>query len=496
MLAVLKVGPQSLNLLPAIAVIGATGRWWLIVPLMLLFLAIGAVVAWLKWFRFTWRVDEDSISIESGIISRNSRDVPFDRIQDVAIEQGLLARVLGLATVGFDTGSADADGRDEGRLAGITMSDACALRDHIRQRRAASETASVLPDIARPSLASSDAIGAMVPKAATLFAMGPQRLLLAGVFNFSLAIFAILFGLLNSFDHFLPFDPFEVDVWLALGRSVGLEQWVMGNNWLAALGGTLTIVLLGLATGVVRTVAKEWNFDLERTDRGFRRSRGLTTRTDVTLPLARIQAAVVESGIIRRWFGWFSLKLQSLANDGKDDSDHVIAPFARLGEVDCLLAEMDMDRGGFGDEVSKDQWQQGHPIAIFFGPGIMLAIALTGALLLSVLRPDLVWLTGIGAMLALLSLLPAWLAWRYRRWHCDGRLLHITGGFFSRQHIILPIKNIQSLDVSVGPVARQFELARLSFGVAGGGGEHVITDIPYSTAIRLRSHLLAQGAPR
>ena len=40
MLAVLKVGPQSLNLLPAIAVIGATGRWWLIVPLMLLFLAI------------------------------------------------------------------------------------------------------------------------------------------------------------------------------------------------------------------------------------------------------------------------------------------------------------------------------------------------------------------------------------------------------------------------------------------------------------------------
>jgi putative membrane protein len=493
-LAMLRVGPQSLNLLPAIAVIGATGRWALIVPAILLFLAIALIIAWLKWVRFTWRVDEDGIAIDSGIISRNSRDIPFDRIQDVAIEQGLMARMVGIATVSFDTGSAEADDKEEGKLAGIAMAEAEALRDYIRSRRADSDGAEAALLHDHPGTTVAERSGVAKADAVVLFAMTPSRLLLAGLFNFSLAVFVILFGLLNSFDQFLPFDPFEMEVWAELARSVGLEQWVIGHSWLAALGGTVSVLVLGLVTGVVRTLMKEWNFKLERTARGLRRTRGLTTRTDVTLPRARVQAAIIDSGIIRRRFGWFALKLQSLASDGKDDADYVIAPFARLYEIDQLLEELALDRADLGEAMNSSNWQPSHPIGVALAPVTLMIAALLAALPISAMRPDLLFFCGLAGLLALLSVLPAWLAWRLRRWHFDGRLLHVTSGLFRPRHVILPASNIQSLELIIGPIARHFGLAELRFGVAGGGSEHAIADIPVAIAIALRDQLLAEGA--
>lgn len=503
LLALLRVGPQSANMLPAIAVIGATGRWWLIVPAILLFLAVGLIVAWLKWLRFTWRVDEDGIAIDSGILSRNSRDIPFDRIQDVAIEQGLIARLVGIATVSFDTGSAEADGKEEGKLSGIAMADAQALRSHIRNRRGqvAPATGPLIdatgtPDAGGASAVIEDGARGMAGGDTLLFAMTPQRLVLAGLFNFSLAVFAVLFGLLNSFDRLLPFDPFDIDVWVDMAGSFGLEKWVVGHQWLAVLGGTISVLILGLLTGVVRTTVKEWNFRLERTARGLRRTRGLTTRTDVTLPKARVQAAIVDSGIVRRHFGWFALKLQSLASDGKDEADHVIAPFARIDEVDRLLDEIQLNRAGFGDEVAPDHWQHTHPIGFLIVPATLFGTALLIALVMSAVRPDLLWYGSIGGLAALFAVIPAWLAWRYRRWHFDGRLLHMTQGFFRRQHVILPARNIQSIDLLVGPLTRRFGLAGLRFGVAGGGGEHAIADIASTKAYQLRDQLLAAETSR
>ena len=85
-----------------------------------------------------------------------------------------------------------------------------------------------------------------------------------------------------------------------------------------------------------------------------------------------------------------------------------------------------------------------------------------------------------------------WLDWRHRRWHFDGRLLHIADGFLSRRHIILPARNIQSADLSVGPIARRFALADLTLGVPGGkSGQHQVSAIAEADARTLRAALLA-----
>ena len=51
-LAIVKLGPRSLNFLPALAAIGFAGKWAYVVPALLVFLLLSLLVAIAAWLRF------------------------------------------------------------------------------------------------------------------------------------------------------------------------------------------------------------------------------------------------------------------------------------------------------------------------------------------------------------------------------------------------------------------------------------------------------------
>jgi putative membrane protein len=492
LLAVVKLGPRTLNFLPAILALGVTGQARLIIPALGLFLLVTLVFSSLAWTRFSWTVDSDDIAIASGVLSRTHRTIPFDRIQDVTIEQGIIARALGLAKVGFETGSAAGD-ENEAKLDSIALAHAEALRAHIRAHRALGAGAAA----AAPAEAAQGSVAPAEDR--PIYAMTMPRLLLAGLFNFSLAVFAVLFGLLQTFDDVLPFDPFDADFWIEALRSTGLADWVDAHRWLSAVAGVVMLLLLGAATGIVRTVMRDYGFRLDRSERGFRRRRGLTTKTDVAIPIARVQAAIVSTGLIRRRLGWYELRLQSLASDGKNESDHLVAPFARIEEIDAILAEVGLARGEEGEAAP---WQRGHPGTIWVAPAaifligtIMLIpnmVASDAFILSDWIEPGAGFVLGVPLLVAATVALLGWLGWKGRCWRFDGRQLHMRRGLFAPTHIILPARNIQSADLALGPVLRRLSAANLHFGVPGGsGGQHVVHAAPVADAHRLRAALLA-----
>ena len=80
---------------PGLAVLIALG--------ILGFLLLGAAIS---WWRFTYDIRAHEIVIEKGLLSRQRRVIPFDRVRDIAIEQPLLARLVGTAKVRIETGGA------------------------------------------------------------------------------------------------------------------------------------------------------------------------------------------------------------------------------------------------------------------------------------------------------------------------------------------------------------------------------------------------------
>ena len=90
------------------AVGSGTGSHWYDLALVA-FLVLAAVVNWLVT---RWKLDGATLRIETGLLRRDSRQLPVARIQAVDLVRPFLARMLGLAELRVRlAGSGDADGR-------------------------------------------------------------------------------------------------------------------------------------------------------------------------------------------------------------------------------------------------------------------------------------------------------------------------------------------------------------------------------------------------
>ena len=450
-----------------------SGQWRLGIVSAVGFLIFGIVGGFLYWRRFEYRVGQSEIRIDSGILNRRHRSIPFERIQDADITQGPLDRLLGIAQVKFETGGGSGgQNAEEGVLQAITLRRAHEIRELIRSRRAGTMAAAVEEtDAGQPPV----------------YAMDMRRLAIAGVFNFSLAVFAGLIGVTQTFGDAIGFDPFSRRFWRGLlAASEPLQQFAMAHQLIVVAAGSTLMILVGVATGFIRTALLEYGFRLDRTETGLRRRRGLLTRTDVTLPLKRAQAAVVSTGPVREAFGWKELSLKSLASDEKGRRAHVVAPLAHDGEVDHLLTEL-----GWRAIPARPGWQ--HVSKAYVAA---FALSLTPLLVplaaQAIFMPPAAIVFGAG-LLGAVGL--RWLAWFRTAYAIDGDRVLIRSGWWRRKLLVLPFARIQSADISENFVSRWFGTSTLRLGVAGGSvaGE-IIPAIPSGVARQLREVLLSSSA--
>ena len=415
----------------------------------------------LHWWRFSFRVGGDALRIDSGIIGRNHRTIPFDRVQDVSIVQGPLQRLVGVARVTLETGGSSA-GQEEGVLDGIGLARAEALRDLVRARRGLS---------AAPTVAGTTIAGTAEDSAAPLpmFTMDRKRLVTLGLFNFSLALLAGLFGVSQTIGNVAGFDPFEREFWQPILTTSGWGAWILGHQLILGVAGAVVLMITGLVTGIVRTVMREWGFRLDRLPGGLRRRRGLLTRTDVSLPLRRIQAGVIATGPIRQRLGWSALSVQSLASDqtaGAGGGDHVLAPLARLEELDRVTAEL-----GWRLPDGDTQWRM-----VSFAHVTSFCVALLPLFpLLLVLGPL------------------RWLEWKRTAFVLEEQRLLVRTGWWQRRMLILPLAKVHSVDLIETSLSRRFGVASLAIGTAGGRLlGHRIPALPRDDARVLRRALLSR----
>jgi len=88
---------------------------------------LGLPVAWaiVRYFTFTYRIENGELITRHGLLGRTERNIPLGRVQDIRIEQGVLHRIFGMADVFVET----AGGRGpEASLSVLAKSEAERLR--------------------------------------------------------------------------------------------------------------------------------------------------------------------------------------------------------------------------------------------------------------------------------------------------------------------------------------------------------------------------------
>ena len=422
---------------------------------------LGAIGAFIWWWRFRYTIEAGEIVIERGLFHRQRRVIPFDRVQDIAIERPLLARLLGTARVKIETGGSTSD---EGRLDMIGLADAVTLRDRIRRWH----------DSAPATLGGIEAVPAAEP---LLFHMTVPRILFAGLFNFSLVFLAVIFA---AFQYLDDFNLFRIEDWLTPEGAETASAYFSIRASLFLVGLLLT---LGILAGVARTVAREYDFRLARAEAGFRRRRGLLTLQEAVIPLHRVQVGVIDSGVVSGRLGWHSLSLQTLGADQKEGGVQAVAPFASLAEVGPLLAEARLpsppDRDGFRHLPRRALLGWAAPWLLLSGAAATIAF---------IVDP----LAGFAAAALLVASVIALLRWRKHGWALGDEALVVRDGLLSRRVWIIPFAKAQSISVYQGPLQRRLSLATLLVDTAGASFFKVpdIADMDAAEARALAATLL------
>ncbi len=463
--------------LPLVAVLFGAGRsdtGVFFMPFIIL-AVIGASLffRWLGWTRFRYFTGEEEIRIESGLISRTARSIPYERIQDVSVEQKPLARLFGLGEVKFETGSGAGD---EGRLSFVSIAEAERLRELVRARKS-----EIIADV---PLDTSPLPAAEMAQTPPLFAMNISRVLTLGFYSFSLVIFAVLGGAAQQLDFLMPFNVYDIGAWLGVAKDNGsiLNGIGLGQQIFGAVAAFLALILIGTITGMIRTFLREYGFRLDETPKGFRRRRGLLTLTDTVMPIHRVQAATIQTGPIRKLRGWYALKFVSLAADSNtkkgEDSDHAAAPLATMDEIACILGAAQIDRADPHLPFKHGQFDWW---LIQFA---LIVIVVLGAMAVLALAAD------AGAKSLFLLLLLAFAAvtfyfqWRNNSYALDADQLFVRQGWWRERLTIAPQVKVQTVEIQQAPLARLRGLASIQLGIAGGTLEIIALPIAMARDIQ------------
>jgi membrane protein YdbS with pleckstrin-like domain len=111
----------------------------ILIPLLLLII-LGEIYSRMSYNRWFYDFTSTNLKIEKGIIWKRYSNVPYERVQNVDISRGILARLLGFSTIHIQTAgySVSAGGRQgigsEGYIPAVNVHSAEKIRDFLMKK--------------------------------------------------------------------------------------------------------------------------------------------------------------------------------------------------------------------------------------------------------------------------------------------------------------------------------------------------------------------------
>ena len=406
--------------------IAGTIEW----PILLGGAVLGAGALVLRWVRFRWRIEPDAFVIEQGLLQRQQRVIPFERIQTVEVGRKLRHRIFGVVELHVETVGGS---KTEGRLDALDPDTARAVRARLLRLEAAGSRAEL-----------GEVVGEEPGE--QLARMAFRDLVAAGLTGGRVGVVAVIFGFAQEL----------------LGNRLqrGLQELPSMFGPVALVGVTVFAATLIFVISVVATALVYWDFTLRRDGSNLRIRRGLLDQRLDTIPLRRIQALRVEENLVRRLLGLATVKMVVAGRAGGNQARDTGTLLPIASHRDALaLVEAILDR----PDVATAPLQ---PMPLRARNRRLVRAALATAVVTVVLVVAFGW-SGLGG----LALGPpaAWLALDSYRALGSGRhgqVVVARSGAFIRRTAFVPEPSLQSLALTSTPLQRQRDLASIELQIA------------------------------
>lgn len=407
-------------------------------------IGVGGLALYSVWQYFTYRygVSGDALVVRTGVLERSVRVIPFARIHNVALQQSLLHRLVGVAEVRLESAGGQ---KPEAEMRVLKLEDALALETLVRHRGA------------------TVAAGAAAEPASTpLLAMDAGEVLRLGlVSNRGMILLAAAFGGVWQVPG-LGERVFE-------GWGTAMFGWAGSRDFGPAEYALAGLTLLVLAMAALRLLSmllallQYHGFQLREHGRRLTVERGLLARWRTSASRRRIQAWTLEEGVLHRLLKRRSLSVDTAVAEEQQQQRALreLAPIAPPATCDALVEHL-LPRAGWQSlawtpQPARNWWR-------IWWPGALLAGAVACAA---------VWRLGPWGALVL-AWLPwsAFTAWQHARrlaWAMNDELVAVRGGWWSRHWRFAEVDKVQALQLARNAVDRRLGTASLSFDTAGAG---------------------------
>ncbi len=445
---------------------------------VILYGVVAVPLVFMHYWLFRYAVRPSEIVIESGVLNRRTRNIPLERIQNVEIEQPLLARLFGAAKVKIETGGS---GEVEGVLELVSIAEAHRIRQVVRgakvatatgaQQEGAASGADAAPTITAPASALADEIGRT-----PLLTMSLRRVLLSGIFRFSV-LYVVLIA---SAFQYLDLTPDAIIRAFERGALRPITDYASSSPWTVAaflIGGAIGLAWLA---GIAINMNRYYGFSLYSEEDRLLRKHGLLTLRQGATPLRRVQTLVLRANLIMRHLNWWRLELQVMGFDVKEQGRQVIAPLVHLREaLDITRMVLPVELPEIFSPVSELYVRRA---TLRYG---VLVLALAGA----------GWLAWSPALWLLCALPLAWIMARlqYRQigYALQNGSLFVRSGLIIHYVWIIPAERFQVFYRSASFFQRRLGISNVYVDTAGAQRfrRPVIRDLPNAVAAALLERL-------
>ena len=431
---------------------GDDGDFWVAIA-PVIGIAVLVVLAILQYFTYRYVIGRDGLTVREGLLHRSRREIPFSRIHNLVVHQSLLHRVFGVAEVRLESAGGQ---KPEAQMRVLGLRDALALEDLVRHQARGS-----VPGQAASTDADTQAGDA------TLLSLSTAEVIRLGLIsNRGMIVVAAGFG---AAWQILPERMIEQFFRQGAKQAFGYaEQLHLG--WMAGAASVVALVLLALAMvralSVVLALLQFHGFRLSEDTRRLMVDRGLLARLRTSVARRRIQAWTLHEGVLHRWFGRRSLRIDTAVAEkaGQQDQRALkdLAPIATPDACDALIGHLlphaAWPRAEWQRAAASARWRLLLPTLVWLLPATALAA----------------WHLGPWAWTALAWLpVAAYAAHRQSSrmgWSLDDHLVAVRSGWWSRYWRFAEIDKLQALRLSRSPLDHACGTASLWLDTAGASG--------------------------
>jgi putative membrane protein len=468
---------------------------------------LGASLA--RYFSFSYRIENNELITQHGILRRQQRSIPLERIQEIRVDQGVLHRLFGVVDAKVETGGGSGA---EASLSVLSRAEADRLRRAVFSRGAKGQVA---PSDAGSQELDREAWGSggsgaqsagyvggrtahetgAAPERVVIRRLGLKDLVLSGLTtNHLLSALALAGALWKYAEDLLPHRYVQQAGNVVYEESSRLIMQGKVIAVVVALAAALVVFSVGAVFSIFGAIIRFYGFTFSRSGEDLYRRYGLVTRRASSLPRRRIQVLKIEEKLFRRPFGLAALRADT-SGSHRERKDHnsghdVLLPIVRRNEVDDLLPNFfpDFDAG-------QIEWRRVSSLSI---PRSLVkgatACAVLAAILLAInWRISSLW----PFALAPLSYLIAVANYRNLAYRLSERYFCTRRGWAGRSTHIVPINKIQAVEIHQTPIDRGLGLATIRVDTAGQaytGGGPLVHNLPIAEARELAGVLARRAS--